>query len=288
MRLSVMLWIASFLSQASPAPTTGQSAAAPQGAPSAGSVKIESVWDFVVKGGPVMFPIGLCSLAALTVIVERLLSLRRGAIIPPAFLPEIKRLLERNASGREDALSLCQRDSSPIARVFSAAIRRLDDSTESLSRHVEEAGARVVVDLRKNLRALSVIGSVSPLLGLLGTIFGMIEAFQTVAAAGESLGRTEVLAKGIYEAMITTAAGLIVAIPCVVAYHGFTGKIERAVRDMDELTVDFLESFGRPRSQPASETRPRLEAMASSAVQTAQPAAAPHVDGRPGAVMVGA
>ena len=87
---------------------------------------------------------------------------------------------------------------------------------------------------------LSLLYSVATLLGLLGTILGLIEAFQTVALSGEALGKTELLAKGIYEAMITTAAGLFVAIPTVIAYHWISSKIERLVGDMDRMTLEFL------------------------------------------------
>ncbi len=94
-------------------------------------------------------------------------------------------------------------------------------------------------------------------MGLLGTIFGMILAFQTVATSGEALGKAELLAKGIYQAMITTAAGLSLAIPVVVAYHYFSSKIERLVLEMDQLTVEFLEDFTYP-DHIASETGPKL------------------------------
>ena len=90
---------------------------------------------------------------------------------------------------------------------------------------------------------LSVIASITPLMGLLGTIFGMIRAFQTVAASGEALGKTEMLAGGIYEAMITTAAGLLVAIPVLICYHWISAKIDTLVMDMDQMTQEFIEEF---------------------------------------------
>lgn len=207
------------------------------------AVEVQSIWDFVVKGGVLMIPIGLCSLAALTVIVERALSLRRRRIIPPDLVGRIGAALEREGRGR--ALEICRQDASPTANIFAAAIRRMDEPLAALERHVEQAGAREIFGMRKHLRVLSVVAAVSPLLGLLGTIFGMIRAFQTVATSAEALGRTELLAQGIYQAMITTAAGLIVAIPALVAYHWISSKIDRLVGEMDLMTVVLVEDHLR-------------------------------------------
>jgi biopolymer transport protein ExbB len=205
------------------------------------AVQVQSVWDFVLKGGPMMIPIGLCSLLALAVIVERLLTLRRSKVIPPDFMTGLRPVMDNNGDGYRGALEYCRENASPIANVFTAGIRSLGASVELVEKHIEQAGEREVFKLRKYLRMLSVIASIAPLMGLLGTIFGMIIAFQTVAASGEALGRTEMLAKGIYQAMITTAAGLMVAIPVLIGYHWISGKIERLVGEMDRMTVEFVE-----------------------------------------------
>jgi len=212
----------------------------------ASAVQINSILDFVVKGGPVMIPIGICSLVAFTVVIERLISLRRRSIIPPSFMPGLNAAL--NTGDRQAALDYCKRDGSPVSRVFAAGIKRLGEPLEIVERHVQEAGQREAIKLRKFLRVLALIGTISTLLGLLGTIMGMITAFQTVAASGEALGRTESLAKGIYEAMITTAAGLIVAIPVQVCYHWIASKIDGLVQTIDQMAADFIEEHAQPRS----------------------------------------
>jgi biopolymer transport protein ExbB len=219
-----------------------------QAAPAPNPAAVLSLWDFMVKGGPVMIPIGICSLVALAVIIERLVSLRRAKIIPPDFLTGLRAALNGGTGGAERALQYCEKDGSPVANVFAAGIRRLSEPVELLEKHIEEAGQREVLKMRKYLRLLSVISSVATLLGLLGTIFGMITAFQTVANSGEALGKTELLAKGIYEALITTAAGLIVAIPVVICYHWFAAKVERLVSEIDQMTVDFVEEHVRRKS----------------------------------------
>ena len=219
------------LSQVAGEPTTDTGAA----------VKVQSIWDFMVKGGPMMYPLGLCSLIALTVIVERMISMRRRKVIPRDFLPGLNRQMENHATDYAQALAYCQNNGSPIANIFAAAIKRLKGPLEIIEKHIQEAGQREVRKLRKFLRSLSVIASIAPLMGLLGTIFGMIIAFQTVATSGGALGKAELLAKGIYQAMITTAAGLMLAIPVLIAYHWFSAKIDRLVSEMDELTFNFIE-----------------------------------------------
>lgn len=212
------------------------------------AVQVQSVWDFVLKGGPIMIPIGLCSLVMLAVVAERLIILRRRRVIPPSFLPGLKKTLDHG--DRDSALAYCLKHRSPVANVFAAGIKKLGTSAELIEKHIVEAGQRQVLKLRKNLRVLSVIASVSPLLGLLGTIFGMIKAFETVASTPEALGRTGLLATGIYEAMITTAAGLIVAIPSLVFYHWLSAKVEKLVMDIDHMTVDFIDEIAGPTTGP--------------------------------------
>jgi len=224
----------------------------------ADAVKVQSIWDFVVKGGPMMIPIGLCSFIALTIIVERMISLRHRQIMPVDLFSDVSRLLSGGNNGNTLALEHCNKDGSPLAKIFIAAIKKLEAPAEVLERHIQDAGERAVVGLRKNLRALSVIASIAPLMGLLGTIFGMINAFQTVATSGEALGRTELLAKGIYQAMITTAAGLLVAIPVLVAYHWLSAKVERLVDEMDCLTVEFIEKHGAAATLEKAVARPKL------------------------------
>lgn len=237
-------------------------------APAQPAVPKLSIWALILKGGPVMIPIGLCSLVALAVIVERIVSLRRIRVIPPAFLPGIKAQLSNGDIDRTAALDYCKAHDSPLARIFAVGIRRLGEPIELLEKHVEESGQREVAKLRKYLRALAALASISTLLGLLGTILGLIEAFQTVAASGEALGKTELLAGGIYEAMVTTAAGLCVAIPVIIAHQALCARVERLVAEMDESALDFIETCAeRPRhlarDLPASAERP-LRAVASA------------------------
>ncbi len=246
-------------------------AAGPAGtaAEAASSGQIQSVWDFVVKGGPMMIPIGILSLVALAVIIERLASLRRGNVIPSQFLPGVQAVLRNGLEDRTAAVEYCQDNGSPVANIFATGIKRLGEPIELLEKHIQEAGQREVRKLRKFLRLLAVTASIAPLMGLLGTIFGMIKAFQTVATSGEALGKAELLAKGIYEAMITTAAGLLVAIPALIAYHWISAKIEHLVAEMDRMTCEFVEEYAEAvplrtgsRLRPVSESKNSAEQAA--------------------------
>lgn len=212
------------------------------------AVQINSVFDFVIKGGPLMIPIALCSLVAFTIIMERLITLRRSNVIPPTLVKKVRETLADDGGSRA-AIDYCKANPSPASAVLAAAIKRLGESEELLEKHIQEAGERESLKLRKRLRVLSVIGSIAPLLGLLGTITGMITAFQTVAASGEALGRTELLAEGIYEAMITTAAGLIVAIPVLVCYHWLVAKVDGLVMQIDALATEFIDEFAPPQAR---------------------------------------
>ena len=234
--------------------------------------QIRSIWDFVIKGGPMMIPIGICSLVALTVVIERCVSLRRNKVIPPDFLAGVQTALGNGIRDRTEALEYCKQSGSPIARVLAAGIKRLGEPVELLEKHIQEAGERVVLRLRRYLRLLALIASITPLMGLLGTIFGMIMAFQTVATSAGALGKAELLAKGIYQAMISTAGGLMVAIPVLIAYHWISAKIDQRVSEIDHMTVEFVEQYAHTPEQQAS---PRLQPVetAMESETTAGPAA---------------
>ena len=232
--------------------------------------RIPSVWDFIVQGGLRMAPLFVCSLVALALIIERSVSLRRRRVIPPEFMAGLKMMLPTAQSDPTRALDYCRASATPVANVFAAALRHLRDPIERLETHVEEAGQREAVRLRKHLRALGVISSVAVLLGLLGTVFGMITAFQTVARSAEALGKTELLAKGVYEALIATATGLLVAIPTLILYHYFSARVEGLIGEIEVLVSDFVEEMTRaPLLSVANPTPPAPAEIASRAAAAA-------------------
>lgn len=207
-----------------------------------------SMLELLRKGGYFMIPIGACSLIGLGIIVERFIALRRGAIIPPGFLDGLKNVFHNGVEDRQQGLGHCRANDSPVARVAAAGISKLHRDEQSVEQAIEDAGANEVAKLRRNLRMLYGVAAVSPMLGLLGTVWGMIQAFQVASVKG--LGRAEALATGIYEALVTTFAGLIVAIPAMIFYYYFQGKIERIVSEMNDLSVQFLEHYSAAEPRP--------------------------------------
>ncbi len=200
------------------------------------ATRLSSLYQTILDGGICMVPIGLCSIVALGFIVERWVSLRGSRLIPGRFKKELESALE---SGPERALELCQSRRAPVARVFAAGLRRWSQSPVDIEKAVEDAGAHEISTLSAPLKPLVVVAAVAPLLGLLGTVFGMIKAFNVVAQQ-HGAGKPELLAEGIAEALITTAAGLIVAIPVQVMWFYFKGRIDRFSRRVEEMYHQVL------------------------------------------------
>jgi biopolymer transport protein ExbB len=194
---------------------------------------------------------------ALSVIVERLLVTRRRAVVPSEFVPALKA-----AADPARAVDLCKASGTPIANILLPAIRHRGESLEAIQKSVSEAGRREIVRLRHRMRLLGALPQVSTMLGLLGTILGMIKTFQAVAASGQSLGKTELLARGIFEAWANTAAGLLVAIPVLIAYHAILGRIDARSAELDRIATDWIED---QRNQPAAPTAPTPPRIAEPA-----------------------
>ena len=182
------------------------------------------------KGGPLMWVILACSVLALGVFVERLFHLYRAKIDAAVFLRKVRSLL---AAGKiDEAVSLCDSTPGPVASILRAAIRKYGAPRAEIREAVEDAGVREVPRLERNLPALATVAHVCPLLGLLGTVGGMIKVFQQIQVQGGVVNPGD-LAKGIWEALLTTAAGLTVAIPVFVAYNYLVSRVNSIVLDME-------------------------------------------------------
>jgi|SRR5882672_2905656 len=201
-----------------------------------------SFLQLLLKGGWIMVPIGIMSMIGVALILERFVTLRRSNIIPRRFLRDLKKIAPEGAENREAALRYCREHPSPISRIVAAGLRKLPQGQAAVERAVEDSGGVEVQKLRHNMRMMYGLTVITPMLGLLGTVSGMIEAFRITASA-EGLGKAELLAKGIYEALVCTFAGLLVAIPILLVYYYFIRKIERYVAEMNELSIDFADHF---------------------------------------------
>jgi biopolymer transport protein ExbB len=192
-------------------------------------------------GGPMMYPIAACSFALMVFVFERFIALRRGRVIPRPF---VRRFLEQLSEGqidREKALKLCQENKSPIALVFAAAVKKWGRASVEVEQAILDSGERVANQLRRYLRLMSGISQVTPLLGLLGTVMGMIISFNGISSAAGADAQREMLAGGIAQALIATAAGMLVAIPALTAYLYFVGRVDQLVTEIDSLGQQVVE-----------------------------------------------
>jgi biopolymer transport protein ExbB len=208
--------------------------------------EMPSIVSKIAQGGWLMIPLALCSLIVLSLSLERLIALRRGRVIPRPFVRRFTECVEDGQLSYDEATELCEEFDCPVAEVFRAALRRWGRPMFEVEQAVMDAGDRVADGLKRFLRVFHAISNVAPLLGLLGTVLGMIEAFETISGQ-ESLGRPEMLASGISVALMTTAGGLSVAIPAYLAYMYFSSKSDNYLNEIDKLcqrVVDCISAEG--------------------------------------------
>ncbi len=184
-----------------------------------------------------MYPIIVCSIVALAVFIERLWVLRRKNIIPQDFIRSVEELLKKQKIS--EAAFLCQGDMSSIAKIFFAGLKNAQKGMWLVKESIEERGSREAKILEKNVGILSTIANLTPLLGLLGTVSGMIKTFNAISVQG--IGNPAPLAGGIAEALITTATGLCVAIPTLVCYRFLKDKSRSLIFEMEEDSIRLVE-----------------------------------------------
>jgi biopolymer transport protein ExbB len=223
------------LPDAAATPTVDDSAGRVQPAPSM------TLYELVARGGPVMIPLALCSVLLVAVALERASALRRRKVLPPEFVENLRGLAADRPLDIEKIRLYCAAQPSPIARILQAAARRLGRPLPEIERAVEDAGAREIRLLRRGGRLLAGTAYVAPLLGLLGTAIGMIQCFMGLGA-GESPGRSEFLATGLYQALVPTAAGLAIGIAAAIVYQACQARIEGLIVRLDAVAVEFIEA----------------------------------------------
>lgn len=188
-------------------------------------------------GGWLMFPLFACSVIAIGIITERFWSLQTRRIAPPELITQIWQWLRYNQVDQDRIKSL--QKNSPLGRILAAGLMDRNAAREITKESIEDTGRHVTAMMEKNLNTLGTIAAISPLIGLLGTVVGMIKVFAVITTEG--VGNPETLAGGISEALITTAAGLVVAIPSVIFYRYFRGKINHLVVNMEEQAMQLIE-----------------------------------------------
>lgn len=240
---------------AQPAQDTAPVEAAEADATAENAIPTRSVFSIMRDGGVLMWPILACSLITVAIAMERAISLRKGRVIPGPFVRRFLHQLSAGELDRQSALDLCEENPSPVAEVFAGAIRRWGRPAVEVEQAMLDAGERAVNGLRRNVRVLNAIATVSPLLGLLGTVFGMIQAFNAIATV-QALGRPELLAAGISVALLTTAFGLTVAIPSLICYLYFISRVDQLIMQIDALGQEIVNVVSAEAIEEAGRTKP--------------------------------
>lgn len=199
-------------------------------------LRLGEIWE---AGGFMMWPLGLCLLIGVIIIVWKFIDLQMKAARTRTLLGEVDELI---AQGRlEEALARCEESTAPAAEILEAGLRRRDEGTERVMQAIENAGAIQVANLERGLVWLATLANVAPLLGFLGTVIGMIMAFQAIEIAGEV--EATLVAGGIKVALITTASGLAIAIPINIAHNYFVTRVDRLVIDMEESAQRMIDAL---------------------------------------------
>ncbi|GIW88054.1 MAG: hypothetical protein KatS3mg108_2378 [Isosphaeraceae bacterium] len=271
--LALVLLVVPALAQEPVADASGPVAAAPP-APkpaSAPSIGRESLLRLFQQANPMMWPLAACSVVMIGYALERWLALRWGRVLPREFG---QRFMDRIAQGkldRERALELCRANDSPLARVLAATVRHWGQPAAAIAQAVDHDAASEYLDLRRNVRVLNATATIAPLLGLLGTVVGMVESFDAVGGGRTTAAtRSEALAHGISLALLATAVGLAIAVVSVVFYYYFLQRVDRLARELDDRSRQLIDLISAEaiRASRVAGVGVELPAMEQSAPST--------------------
>lgn len=203
-----------------------------------------SVIDLAVKGGFMMIPIAILWVLAIYLFIERVLTINKANQDPEAFMGKIKELVLRgDINGSK---MLCSQNNTPVARMIEKGISRIGSPLKNIEASIENVGKIEIFKLEKNLPTLATIAGAAPMMGFLGTVIGMVEAFISISQEEGSVS-PKLLSSGIYTAMITTVAGLIVGIIAYLAYNYLVSRVQKVIHKMEYTSIDFIDLLQEPR-----------------------------------------
>lgn len=200
---------------------------------------ITSAYELLAKGGVVMIPLMLCSVGAVAVIIERVARLREGAAELDGLMRDVSDALIRGNTAQ--ATKLCEEAPGPVARVLACGVRNCHMDLDSVERQMEQQALSEIPGLHKNLVVLDTVITIAPLLGLLGTVTGMIGSFHVISSKGVS--QPNAITGGVAEALIATATGLTIAITCLVAYNYLTDRVKTTTNQMEVRATQLINTF---------------------------------------------
>lgn len=197
-----------------------------------------TLWSIVIKGGYIMVPIFICGVVTLAIIIERLIFLKNSRIDSEIFIREIEELLQKRKI--KQAIEICEKTNKPVPNIIKAGLLKSDRTIEEIKEAINDSANHQIPVIEKYLGVLATIATVAPLLGLLGTVTGMIKAFMVIEAK-EGLVHPGELARGIWEALITTVGGLVVAIPAYLSYNYFVTRVNNLVLEMEKSATRLID-----------------------------------------------
>jgi len=202
-----------------------------------------NLWELALKGGPIMIPILLLSFIAVYIFGDRYFAIQRASKVDPNLMNLIKQNI---SSGKIDAaLAICRSTNKPLARMIEKGISRIGRPLDDVNKAIENVGSLEISKLEKGLPWLATAAGGAPMLGFLGTVTGMVQAFYDMASAGNNID-IQLLSSGIYEAMVTTVAGLVVGIGAYFAYNILVSRIENLIFKMEMSTTEFMDLLNEP------------------------------------------
>jgi len=207
---------------------------------------MKNILDFLAKGGIIMVPLFLCSVAALAVAIEKTVTLRRRKIIVPEVVAVLENVKETNDFGL--AVAICEKHRGPLASIVRLSLENHGLPREELKEILLDQGRQEVRQLERGLGVLETVAGVAPLLGLLGTVLGILKVFKVISVMG--VGQASALAGGISEALITTIAGLFIGIPALVVYNYFVHRAEALVLEIEKHSNRLLHKIGAIHDAP--------------------------------------
>lgn len=206
--------------------------------------KTLSVLELIAGGGwYIMGPLGILSIVAIYIFIERFLAIQRAQQLDPAFMNKMKDFIFEGKM--ESAKDMCKKTQTPFARMLLKGVNRIGKPLGDISAAIENVGKLEIYGLEKSLSTLATIAGAAPMIGFLGTVIGMINTFHEMYAAGNSVEISN-LSGGIMQAMVTTAAGLVIGIIAYIAYNMLVAKVDKVVHKMEATTIEFMDLLSEP------------------------------------------
>jgi len=203
-----------------------------------------SLWNLAVKGGWIMIPIAILSIIAIYIFIERYFAIKKASKVNPSFMENITKSIQ--GGNVDEALTICKSTTGPLARMIEKGVSRIGKSLEDINVAIENVGRLEIVKLERGLSTLASVSGGAPMIGFLGTVMGMIRAFYDMATVEGGNINVQVLSNGIYTAMVTTVAGLIVGIIAYFAYNILVAKVDKVVNNLEAKSTEFMDILNEP------------------------------------------